>query len=91
MIDLEQLTEQQRWGLQFATLEANEQRGPNTPAIGEAEYAENVFRSACETYYAALLKRKQQIAIERFETLTAQQQTELLMVLQVPDILPAET
>lgn len=88
MIDLTQLTQEQQWGIAYATQVCNSQRPEGTPEVQTIEYATNVFRSFCESYYQLLLERKKELAISQFNALPPEQQQALLDQLQVPDVLP---
>jgi hypothetical protein len=89
MIDLTQLTREQLWGLQFATMQTNaalpEGSEPTTPEA----YAEVVFRQACDSYYAQLIQHKTQMALNLFNSLSPEQQEALVAQLQIPDVLPS--
>ena len=97
MVDLTKLSQEQKWGLSYATKLANESIESSnatkpveeqSPLLSESDYAEQILRGACESYYVALLDAKKKTAIEKFESLPPQQQAALLAQLQVPDVLP---
>jgi hypothetical protein len=99
MIDVTQLTQEQQWGLSYATQLANETlAAENTgkaqidqqPLLSDSQYAENVFRGACDSYYVALVEAKKKSALQAFDALPPEQQAALLAQLQVPDVLTAE-
>jgi len=94
MIDLTKLTQEQRWGLAYANKLANEatassgdQENP-VPALTDGQYAEKVFRAACDSYYANLIAFKKKLAMEVVDSLSPAQQDALLAQLNVPDVLP---
>lgn len=99
MIDLTQLTQEQRWGLSYANKIANDAMVSESSSgidsipptrLTDEEYAESVFRIACNSYYLNLIEAKRKSAIQKFDSLPPSQQAELLAQLQVPDILPSE-
>jgi hypothetical protein len=96
MIDTTQLTQEQQWGLAFAAQQANATIEASNANLAEADrqplftlesYAEFVFRSACDSYYAQLIAHKQSLATERFNQLSPEEQAALLAQLQVPNVL----
>jgi hypothetical protein len=96
MIDLTNLTQEQQWGLTYATKLANETieagnagkaENDQQPLLSDSQYAENVFRGACDSYYVALVEAKKKSAFELFDALPPEQQAALLNQLQVPDVL----
>ena len=97
-VDLSQLTQEQLWGLQYATLQANgpiqaanealpEGEEPK-PLFTDASYAEMIFKSACDSYYQQLVEHKKKSALQMFDSLTPEQQAALVQQLQIPDVLP---
>ena len=88
MIDLDMLTEEQRWGLQFAVKQANEHAMQNDlETTNDLEYLTNVIREVCDSYYEQLLSYKEQLTINTFYKLSPQQQGMILQQLGVQDIL----
>ena len=96
MIDLTKLTQEQQWGLEYALKLANDAKAQQhfslpveskLQVLTKAQYAESVFRSACDSYYASLIEVKRKSAIEKFNALPPLQQAALLTQLQVPDVL----
>lgn len=99
MLDTTQLTQEQFWGLAFVTQLANEAIEAENANLPEADrrplftaesYAEFVMRAACDSYYAQLIAHKQQLATERFNALSPEDQAALLAQLQVPNVLQNE-
>jgi hypothetical protein len=99
VIDTTQLTQEQQWGLTYAmrlaneTIEAENSNKPveeQSPMLTESDYAEQILRGACDSYYSALLEAKKKMAWERVNAMTPEQQAALLAQLEVPDILPPE-
>ncbi len=86
MIDLSQLTQDQRWGLQFVVMQENASGGRDEPWTEEA-YLKNVICGACDSYYQQLLEHKQKVTIETFYSLSVEQQSSILSQLGVQDIL----
>jgi hypothetical protein len=96
MVDLTKLSQEQRWGLAYATKLANdatnasnlgEPSGDQRPSLTEQQYADSVFRAACDSYYASLLDYKKKNALQLFDALSPQQQAALVAQLQIPDVL----
>lgn len=96
MIDLTKLTQEQQWGLSYALKLANEARvqqnlslpvANKLPMLTNSQYAESMFRSACDSYYTSLIDVKRKSAMEKFNALPPAQQAALLTQLQVPDVL----
>jgi hypothetical protein len=86
MIDLNQLTQEQRWGLQFVVMQENAFGGRDEPWTEES-YLKNVICSACDSYYQQLLEHKQKVTIETFYSLSVERQSSILSQLGVQDIL----
>lgn len=96
MIDIAQLTQEQLWGLQYVTQEANKPIVAANENLKEDEepkalftpesYAEMIFRSACDSYYAQLLEQKKKSALQMFDALSAEQQAALVQQLSIPDV-----
>lgn len=97
MIDIAQLTQEQLWGLQYAAQEANKPIVTANENLPEGEdpkvlftpesYAEMVFKSACDSYYAQLLDYKKKSALQMFDALSAEQQAALVEQLGIPDVI----
>lgn len=87
IVDLTKLSQQQRWGLQFALLQSIQE---GEPSRTEQQYADQVFALACESWYSQLIEAKKAKAFELFDALTPEQQAQLVEQLQIPDILPTE-
>ena len=85
MIDLQQLTQEQRWGLAYAALRSNEANGST---LSDSEYAEAMFRSACDSYYAQLEMYKERIAVQIVRSMPPEQREQLIQQIGVPDVLP---
>lgn len=83
MIDINGLSQNQLWGLQFSTMRYNED---NDASLTPAEYAEMLVKSACDSYYSSLIEFKKKKALEIFDSLSAGEQESLLQQLNVPDI-----
>jgi hypothetical protein len=98
MVDLTKLSQEQKWGLSYATKLANDATiasnlgkpsGEQKPLLTEQQYADSVFRGACDSYYASLLDFKKKNALQLFDALSPQQQAALVAQLQIPDVLPS--
>lgn len=87
MIDLTELTQEQRWGLQFALLQSIQE---GEPSKTEQQYADQVFALACDSWYAQLIEAKKAKAFELFDALTPEQQAQLVEQLQIPNMLPSQ-
>jgi hypothetical protein len=94
MINTTQLTQEQQWGLAFATQQANaaiesanETREDKQPLFTPESYAEFVMRAACDSYFAQLIDFKKQAALKTFDSLSPEEQAALVAQLQIPDAL----
>lgn len=88
MIDLEQLTTEQRWGLQFATMQHNAKIAEGEPTLSEQQYADRIFSDACDSYFAALVRYKEQLALERVRQMSPSERDALIAQIQLPEVLP---
>lgn len=86
MIDLTQLTQEQSWGLEFVVQQLNEGKPEGEQPTTVQEYADSVFKSACDSYYSQLLKHKKDMALAMFDALSPEEQAALVAQLGVPDV-----
>lgn len=85
MVDLSKLSQEQRWGLQFALKQFNE---AEKQELTEQQYADRVFGMACDSWYSQLISAKKSMALELFDALSPEEQVALVAQLQIPDVLP---
>lgn len=85
MVDLTQLTQEEIWGLEFAVMRVNGADPENTTTV--QEYADNLIRGSAQTHYSELIEYKTQVALNMFQSLTIEQQNQLIQQLQIPDVL----
>lgn len=85
IVDITKLSQEQRWGLQFALLQSIQD---GEPVKTEQQYADQIFASACDSWYTRLVDAKKAKALEMFDALTPEQQAHLVEQLQIPDVLP---
>lgn len=94
MIDTTKLTANELLGLQYATAKRNkaDQEAftptddvPEFVPMTEAQYAESVMRGAAQSWYAELMTKKKQMALEIFDGLDPEQQAALRQQLGIPD------
>lgn len=86
MIDLTKLTQEQSWGLAFVVQQLNEGKPEGEAPTTVQEYADNVFKSACDSYYSQLLAHKKSMALAMFDALSPAEQEALVAQLGVPDV-----
>ena len=84
MIDLTKLSQEQLWGLAFATKQWNEGKEVK---LSEQEYANKRFSDICNDDYKALLNYKTQMALAMFQAMSPEQQAALIAQLGIPDVL----
>ena len=84
MVDLQQLTQEQRWGLLYAVQQWNVANPEDQ--LDEQTYINRVVTEACNSYYGELLKVKTEVAVANFQSATPEVQAQVFDLLDVPDI-----
>ena len=77
MIDVSAFTQEQQWGLAFVAQQA---------CITPEEYAANVLKTACDSYYQSLVEYKKTLTIEAFNAAPPEKQAQVFQILEVPDV-----
>lgn len=85
IVDITKLSQEQRWGLQFALKQFNE---AEQQSMTEQQYGDRVFGLACDSWYSQLVASKKAMALALFDALSPDEQMALVAQLQVPDVLP---
>jgi hypothetical protein len=86
-MDLTFLTQEQLWGLQYATQNHNAELPEGVEPLTVEAFTENVIRDVAENHYRNLISYKEQLALAMFRALPPEEQEALIAQFQIPDVI----
>ena len=87
MIDLSDLTDDQKNGLAFGTQQFNAGMPIGSTPLTVEQYCKLLLKNSADTFFSALAEYKKQITIEAFYAAPAEKQQQVFDILEVQDVL----
>ena len=81
------LTQEQTWGLQYATQEHNARLSESDTPLAVEQFTEVVVGQIADNHYRQLIAYKEQVALTMFRSLPPEQQEALVAQFQIPDVI----
>lgn len=86
-MDLSKLTQEQLWGLQYATQNHNASLSEEVEPLTVEQFTEKVVGEIANNHYQQLIQYKEQVALQMFRSLPTEQQEALVAQFQIPDVI----
>lgn len=80
-----ELSQEQTWGLQYATQEHNARLSEEETPLTVEQFTADAVGQIADNHYRQLIAYKEQIALAMFRSLPAEQQEALVAQFQIPD------
>lgn len=82
-----ELSQEQTWGLQYATQEHNARLAEGDTPLTVEQFTETVVKQIADNHYRQLIAYKEQLALNMFHSLSPEQQAALVAQFQIPDVI----
>lgn len=80
------LSQEQTWGLQYATQEHNARLSEGDTPLTVEQFTETVVGQIADSHYRQLIAYKEKVALNMFRSLPPEQQEALVAQFQIPDV-----